>query len=221
MEIVGRGERKKRAKRNSISSGPFRDSVNSSCFFFSDCVAASWTTFCSLSYTFLLSSDQHQHYHQHQGSPPHQQHQPLQQDAAQFPVPKVENVYESWKPVDHGHPLRDATVFYSPPTLERVRIEGTRYVEEKNNKVLHRRYLTLSISWTVIPLPGRTTAPPPPPFETLPEAAAETSPSPPPCPGSSSQQRPRRGRRQRPIQCTGRPTSITPGICFKKTSFTF
>ena len=41
----------------------------------------------------------------------------------QFPVPKVENVYKAWKPVDHGHPLRDATIFYSPPTLERVMMD--------------------------------------------------------------------------------------------------
>ncbi len=34
----------------------------------------------------------------------------------------MENVYASWKPVDHGHPLRDATLFYSPPSLERVRM---------------------------------------------------------------------------------------------------
>ena len=39
-----------------------------------------------------------------------------------FPVPKVENVYKAWKPVDHGHPLRDATLYYAPPTLERVRL---------------------------------------------------------------------------------------------------
>ena len=48
------------------------------------------------------------------------------QDEPSFPVPVVENVYSSWKPVDHGHPLRDATLYYSPPTLERVRLDEDR-----------------------------------------------------------------------------------------------
>ena len=43
-----------------------------------------------------------------------------------FPVPVVENVYSSWKPVNHGHPLRDATVYYAPPTLERVALSKGR-----------------------------------------------------------------------------------------------
>jgi hypothetical protein len=42
-------------------------------------------------------------------------------DSTVFPVPKVENVYLAWKPVDHGHPLRDETLYYAPPSLERVR----------------------------------------------------------------------------------------------------
>ena len=37
-----------------------------------------------------------------------------------FPVPVLENVYEGWDPVDHGHPLKDETLFYAPPSLERV-----------------------------------------------------------------------------------------------------
>ena len=40
-----------------------------------------------------------------------------------FPVPKLENVYKAWKPVDHGHPLRDETLFYAPPSMERVRFQ--------------------------------------------------------------------------------------------------
>ncbi|TRY78127.1 hypothetical protein TCAL_15294 [Tigriopus californicus] len=38
----------------------------------------------------------------------------------QFPVPRVENVYQEWKPVDNGHPLRDVTLTYRVPALERV-----------------------------------------------------------------------------------------------------
>ncbi len=38
----------------------------------------------------------------------------------QFPTPQVENVYKEWKPVDFGHPLKDATLYYAPPSLERV-----------------------------------------------------------------------------------------------------
>lgn len=41
-----------------------------------------------------------------------------------FPEPVLENVYKAWKPVNHGHPLRDATLFYAPPSLERVSIGG-------------------------------------------------------------------------------------------------
>ena len=38
-------------------------------------------------------------------------------------MPKVVNVYEEWTPVNHGDPLRDdATLYYAPPSLERVRI---------------------------------------------------------------------------------------------------
>ena len=62
-------------------------------------------------HSFAASSQLHQHRPQHPQEP-------------DFPVPVMENVYASWKPVDHGHPLRDATVFYSPPSLERVRIGG-------------------------------------------------------------------------------------------------
>ena len=40
-----------------------------------------------------------------------------------FPVPKLENVYQAWKPVDHGHPLRDETLYYAPPSMERVRFQ--------------------------------------------------------------------------------------------------
>ena len=39
-----------------------------------------------------------------------------------FPVPKIENVYQAWKPIDYGHPLVDATIHYAPPELERVHI---------------------------------------------------------------------------------------------------
>ena len=38
-----------------------------------------------------------------------------------FPEPKLENVYQAWKPIDYGHPLVDATIHYAPPELERVR----------------------------------------------------------------------------------------------------
>ena len=41
-----------------------------------------------------------------------------------FPTPVVENVYKAWKPVSYGHPLKDATMFYAPPSLERVVISG-------------------------------------------------------------------------------------------------
>jgi hypothetical protein len=37
----------------------------------------------------------------------------------------VENVYKEWKPVDFGHPLRDATMYYAPPSLERVHLVKT------------------------------------------------------------------------------------------------
>ena len=39
-----------------------------------------------------------------------------------FPEPKIENVYEAWKPIDYGHPLLDPTIHYAPPELERVHI---------------------------------------------------------------------------------------------------
>jgi len=39
-----------------------------------------------------------------------------------FPVPKIQNVYKAWKPIDYGHPLVDATIHYAPPELERVHI---------------------------------------------------------------------------------------------------
>jgi len=45
---------------------------------------------------------------------------------AHFPQPVVENVYKAWKPVDNGHPLRDATMYYSPPSLERVKLAKDR-----------------------------------------------------------------------------------------------
>ena len=42
-----------------------------------------------------------------------------------FPEPKIENVYEAWKPIDYGHPLVDVTIHYAPPELERVRLDGS------------------------------------------------------------------------------------------------
>ena len=39
-----------------------------------------------------------------------------------FPEPKIENVYQAWKPIDYGHPLVDPTIHYAPPELERVHI---------------------------------------------------------------------------------------------------
>ena len=39
-----------------------------------------------------------------------------------FPEPKIENVYQAWKPIDYGHPLMDVTIHYAPPELERVHI---------------------------------------------------------------------------------------------------
>ena len=50
-----------------------------------------------------------------------QEHQYKRYD--NFPVPKLENVYKAWKPVDHGHPLNDETLFYAPPSMERVRFK--------------------------------------------------------------------------------------------------
>ena len=50
-----------------------------------------------------------------------QEHQYKRYD--NFPVPKLENVYKAWKPVDHGHPLKDETLFYAPPSMERVRFK--------------------------------------------------------------------------------------------------
>ena len=50
-----------------------------------------------------------------------QEHQYKRYD--NFPVPKLENVYKAWKPVDHGHPLKDETLFYAPPSMERVRFQ--------------------------------------------------------------------------------------------------
>ncbi len=54
---------------------------------------------------------------------------------SQFPVPLIENVYESWKPVDHGHPMRDATVYYSPPSLQRVRMDNDKTARSANVNV--------------------------------------------------------------------------------------
>jgi len=50
-----------------------------------------------------------------------------------FPTPAVENVYKTWKPVSYGHPLKDATMFYAPPSLERVVIGGSLDVGTGNN----------------------------------------------------------------------------------------
>ena len=42
---------------------------------------------------------------------------------AQFPVPAMVNVKDEWTPVSHGNPMSDdATLYYAPPSLERVRI---------------------------------------------------------------------------------------------------
>ena len=54
-----------------------------------------------------------------------------------FPEPKIENVYEAWKPIDYGHPLVDVTIHYAPPELERVRLDGEGPVPSRptgNNK---------------------------------------------------------------------------------------
>ena len=51
----------------------------------------------------------------------------------QFPTPVVENVQLTWKPVSYGHPLKDATMFYAPPSLERVVISGGLEVRPGNN----------------------------------------------------------------------------------------
>ena len=50
-----------------------------------------------------------------------------------FPTPVVENVYKAWKPVSYGHPLKDATMFYAPPSLERVVISGGLDTNTGNN----------------------------------------------------------------------------------------
>ena len=48
---------------------------------------------------------------------------PPSSSSPQFPVPRVVNVKDEWTPVSHGDPLRDdATLYYAPPSLERVRI---------------------------------------------------------------------------------------------------
>ena len=48
---------------------------------------------------------------------------PSSPSSPQFPVPRVVNVKDEWTPVSHGDPLRDdATLYYAPPSLERVRI---------------------------------------------------------------------------------------------------
>ncbi|XP_040569009.1 uncharacterized protein [Lepeophtheirus salmonis] len=44
---------------------------------------------------------------------------------ANFPEAKIENVYKEWKPVNSGHPMRDPTVLYAPPSLERVVFQGS------------------------------------------------------------------------------------------------
>ena len=51
-----------------------------------------------------------------------------------FPVPVIENVYDTWSPVNHGHPLEDATIvrFYAPPSLERVRIGKQDGIQVRN-----------------------------------------------------------------------------------------
>ena len=63
-----------------------------------------------------------------------------------FPEPKIENVYQAWKPIDYGHPLVDATIHYAPPELERVQLGGgypvpTRPTQQGNsrNLVLRRQ----------------------------------------------------------------------------------
>lgn len=52
-----------------------------------------------------------------------------------FPTPVVENVVGNWKPVSYGHPLKDATMFYAPPSLERVVISGGSDVITGNNNI--------------------------------------------------------------------------------------
>jgi len=41
-----------------------------------------------------------------------------------FPQPKIENVYQAWKPIDWGHPLVDETLHYIPPPLDVVHLKG-------------------------------------------------------------------------------------------------
>ena len=53
-----------------------------------------------------------------------------------FPEPKIENVYQAWKPIDYGHPLVDPTIHYAPPELERVHI-GAGPVPERPPKKNH------------------------------------------------------------------------------------
>ena len=50
-----------------------------------------------------------------------------------FPTPVVENVKLTWEPVSYGHPLKDATMFYAPPSLERVVIGGGIGISAGNN----------------------------------------------------------------------------------------
>ena len=50
-------------------------------------------------------------------------HGGAQSYSAQFPVPAMVNVKDEWTPVSHGNPMSDdATLYYAPPSLERVRI---------------------------------------------------------------------------------------------------
>ena len=58
-----------------------------------------------------------------------------------FPEPKIENVYQAWKPIDYGHPLVDATIHYAPPELERVQLGSgfpvpTRPAQQGNSRNL-------------------------------------------------------------------------------------
>lgn len=67
--------------------------------------------------------------------------QPTGPEEFTFPEPKIENVYQAWKPIDYGHPLVDATIHYAPPELERVQLGSgfpvpTRPAQQGNSRNL-------------------------------------------------------------------------------------
>ena len=46
---------------------------------------------------------------------------------------------DEWTPVSHGDPLRDATLYYAPPSLERVRIDQREASAARHRSRSHAR----------------------------------------------------------------------------------